>query len=182
MTMTTTTSREPSPKTMPTPVPQRKGLRPPAGQLASRGLPRAESGAFIVVAPLLAVPLLIATMGALWVGVITLALTVLTGWLCRAHRLVIGPDWIAHRHLLSYHITDVASLDAAELVHNQHGGLLILHPHHGRSHRVRCPDLARPDLRAALAHVLGRSPIELGTDVSHALALSGPVPPLMPTR
>jgi hypothetical protein len=121
---------------------------------SSSGLPAAEAAVFTAVVPLLSIPLLIATMGAPWVLLGLLAVTGLVAWVCLARRVVIGRGWIADRRLWGYRVTHGADLRRTEFVHNGHGGVLRLHPGHGRAHRLREAEFGSVQARTALVGVV----------------------------
>ena len=120
----------------------------------SSGLPAAEAAVFTAVVPLLSIPLLIATMGAPWVLLGAGAVTGLVVWVCLARRVVIGRGWIADRRLWGYRVTHGADLRRTEFVHNGHGGVLRLHPGHGRAHRLREAEFGSVQARTALVGVV----------------------------
>jgi hypothetical protein len=125
---------------------------------------------FLVLAPLLSVPVLLATMGAAWAVGGTLVVTAVVAWVCGARRVAVGDDWLADRRLLRYRVTHGAQLRAVELLDTAHGGVLRLAPHTGRAHRLRRSEFDRPDTRAALAGVLSSGTPEVGPGVRQALA------------
>lgn len=136
---------------------------------ASVGMPLAEVAAFVVVVPLLSIPVLLATMGAAWAAGTALVLTAAVGWLCAARRVVVGDGWVADRRLWRYRITHGAELRAVELRDTAHGGVLRLSPHAGRAHRVRLSEVSLPAARTALATVLDGGSPEIGTGVRRVL-------------
>ncbi|CAA9337930.1 MAG: hypothetical protein AVDCRST_MAG07-2197 [uncultured Frankineae bacterium] len=159
------------------PVPRPGGARVltraalPGPVRASVGMPRAEAAVFLVLAPLLSVPVLLATMGAAWAVGGTLVVTTLVAWLCGARRVTVGNDWVADRRLVTYRITHGAQLRAVELLDTAHGGVLRLSPHTGRAHRLRRTEFDRPDARAALATVLSSGTADIGPGVRQALGM-----------
>lgn len=143
--------------------------RLPGSPLAVGRPPRAEAAAFAGVVPLLAVPVLLVTMAALWALTVAVALTAAVVGLCAARRVVVGQGWVADRRVLRYRITYAAHLRAAELVDTGHGGVLRLYRHAGRPHRLRRVELDAPATRRALAELLAASP---AADRRIALALA----------
>lgn len=141
----------------------------PGPALAVGRPPRIEAAVLTTVVPLLAVPVLLATMAALWAMTVAVALTAAVVWLSLARRIVVGQDWVADRRMLRYRITYAAHLRAAELVDTGHGGVLRLHRHAGRPHRLRRIELEAPATRRALAELLAASP---AADRHVALALA----------
>ena len=133
-------------------APRRPALPGPV-QSSSR-LPAAEAAVFTAVVPLLSIPLLIATMGAPWVLLGAVAATGLVAWVCLARRVVIGRGWIADRRLWGYRVTYGTDLRRTEFVHNGHGGVLRLHPGHGRAHRLREAEFGSVQARTALVGVV----------------------------
>jgi hypothetical protein len=121
---------------------------------SSSGLPAAETAVFTAVVPLLSIPLLVATMGAPWVLLGATAATGLVAWVCLARRVVIGRGWIADRRMWGYRVTHGADLHRTEFVHNGHGGVLRLHPSHGRAHRLREAEFGSVQARTALVGVV----------------------------
>ena len=126
----------------------------PAAVLSSTGLSWFETIVYVTLVPLLSVPLVLATMGAGWVAVVALALTAVMAWLCASRRVTIGDGWIADRRLWRYRVTRAADVRAVELVPNGHGGVLRVHPHDGRPHRLRRPEFETAQARAALSTVV----------------------------
>ena len=138
---------------------------------ASAGMPGAEMAVFLVLAPLLSVPVLLATMGAAYVVGGTLVVTTLVAAFCGARRVAVGDDWVADRRLLRYRITSATQLRAVDLLDTAHGGVLRLTPQTGRPHRLRRSEFDRPDVRAALAAVVSAGTPALGPGVRQAVAL-----------
>ena len=138
---------------------------------ASSGMPKAEVAAFLVLAPLLSVPVLLATMGAGYVVGGALAVTTLVAWVCGTRRVAVGDGWVADRRLWRYRVTYGAQLRAVELLDTAHGGVLRLSPHSGRPHRLRRTEFDRPDVRAALAAVVAAGTPALGPGVRQVMAL-----------
>ena len=130
----------------------RDGL--PGPVLISSGLPVAETVVFTGVVPLLSIPLLVATMGALWVVLVAAAATGLVAWGCLARRVVIGSGWIADRRLWGDRVTHGAELRSTDFVHNGHGGVLRLHPAQGRAYRLREAEFGSLQERTALVGVV----------------------------
>ena len=143
----------------------------PGPVLASVGMPRAEVAVFVVLAPLLSAPVLLATMGAAWVAGGALAVTAVVAWVCGARRVAVGDGWVADRRLWRYRVTSAAQLRAVELLDTAHGGVLRLSPHTGRPHRLRRTEFDRPDVRAALGGLLSAGTPAVGPGVRQALAL-----------
>ncbi len=152
-----------------TPVHVRPSLLLPGPAVAVGRPPRAEVAALVAVVPLLAVPVLLATMAAVWAVTVAIALTAVVAWASLARRVVVGHGWVADRRLLRYRVTPAAHLRAAELVHNGHGGVVRLHRLSGRPHRLRRVELDAPGTRRALSELLAASP---AADRSVALALA----------
>lgn len=105
-TATATTAHAPTGRSAPPAPAQRQPARTSRALTRSRlpgpvrgtaGRPEAESAVFLVVVPLLSIPVLRATVGAAWAAGIGLALTTTVGWLCAARRVVIGTGWVADR-------------------------------------------------------------------------------------
>lgn len=144
--------------------------RLPGPVRATAGLPKAEFAVFLVVVPLLSIPVLLATMGAAWAAGVGLALTAVVGWLCTARRVVIGTGWVADRRLWHYRITHGAQLRWVDLVDNAHGGILRLTPHTGRAHRLRRPEFERPEALAALRTVFASGTPMIGHSARAAIA------------
>ncbi len=144
--------------------------RLPGAVLASARLPKAEFAVFLVVVPLLSIPLLLATMTAAWAVTIAIALTTIVGWLCAARRVVIGNGWVADRRLWHYRVTRGGQLRGVELLENAHGGVLRLSPHTGRAHRLRRNEFERPEARAALRTVLAAGSPTTNASARTALA------------
>ena len=138
---------------------------------ASARLPKAEAAVFLVLVPLLSVPVLLATMGAAWAAGVTVVLTAAVGWLCAARHVVVGNGWVADRRLWHYRVTYGAALRTVELLDTAHGGVLRLTPHTGRPHRLRRTEFDRPDAQAALATLLAVGTATVGAGVGRALAL-----------
>ena len=128
--------------------------RLPGAVHGSARMPKGEFATFLVVVPLLSIPVLLATMTATWAAATTVALTAVVGWLCAARRVVIGNGWVADRRLWRYRVTHGGQLRAVELRETAHGGVLRLSPHTGRAHRLRRTEFDRPEARAALRTVL----------------------------
>lgn len=149
------------------PAVARATRRLPGPALAVGRPPRAETVVFMTVAPLLALPILLATMVALWAVTVTVVLTGTFTWVLLARRVVIGRGWIAERRLLRNRITFATQLRVAELVHTEHGGILRLHRHVGRPHRLRLVEIDAPSIRRALTELLAASPA-----VDHRVALA----------
>ena len=144
---------------------------------SSQGMPWAETAVYVAVVPLLAVPVLLASMAdALALGT-TLLLTALVSWLCLARRVVIGDGWLADRRFWHYRVSHGQHLRLVELVENGHGGLLRLHLHSGRAHRLRLSEYSSLDARAGLATVLSAGTPRLGNGVPAALGLAVPAEP-----
>lgn len=164
--------------------PEVVGRRALPGEVrASVGLPAAETAVFVAVVPLLALPVLLATMAATWAVAAALVLTAAVAWLCLARRVVVGGDWVADRRVWRYRVLPVAQLRLVELTENAHGGLLLLRPQSGRPFRLRRPELTRGDLRAAVSSLLADGtarladgvPAILGLHVAEAALQPGPL-------
>lgn len=143
----------------------------PGPTVSSSRLPRAETAAFVVVLPLLSIPVLLATMGAAWAAAAGVGLTAVVTWLCLARHAVVGRGWIADRRLFRYRVTEGNDLRVVEFLPNGHGGLIRLHPDTGRAHRLRAPEFTDPALRAALADVVAGSDAVVSVDARAALGL-----------
>lgn len=137
---------------------------------ASAGLPKAEFAVFLVLVPLLSLPVLLATMGGALAVWVTLALTTLVAWLCAARRVVIGTGWVADRRLWHYRVTLGTHLRSVDLLDTAHGGVLRLTPHHGRAHRLRRAEFTRPEALAALRTVVASGTSSVGNSARVALA------------
>jgi hypothetical protein len=146
---------------------------------ASSALPSAEAAAFTAAVPLLSIPLLLMTVSAVPAAVAAVAVTALVGALCLARRTVVGHDWVADRRLWRFRVTHADALCAVEVVHNGHGGLLKLHPHGARPHRLRAAELHGRAIRSALTELVLRSSAEISPSARSALGLP-PVPPRSP--
>lgn len=165
----------PSPTDGP-PAPNSRALtrsRLPGPVRATAGLPRAEFAAFLVVVPLLSIPVLLATMGAVWAAGVGGALTAVVAWLCAVRRVVIGNGWVADRRLWHYRVTHGAQLQSVDLVPTAHGGVLRLAPYQGRAHRLRRTEFERPEAVAALRTVFASGTPTIGNSARAAFA---PVP------
>ncbi len=149
-----------------------RSRRLPGEATTSSRLPWAETAVFVTVLPLLSIPVMIATMGAAWAATTGLALTGVIAWLCLARHVVVGQGWIADRRVFRYRVTQARHLRAVELVHNGHGGLLKLHPHGGRPHRLRVHEFIHPQVRGALADIVTASDASVCAGAQKALGLS----------
>jgi hypothetical protein len=140
-------------------------------------MPWAETAVFVAVVPLLAVPVLLASMADGRVVGTTLLLTALVSWPCLAKSVVIGDGWLADRRFWHYRVSHGQHLRSVELAENGHGGLLRLHLHSGRPHRLRLSEYSSVDARAGLATVLSAGTPRLGNGVPTALGLAVPAEP-----
>lgn len=128
---------------------------------AASHVPRGETAVLVAVVPLLSVPVLLATMGALWAALVGLLLTLVVAWLCLVRRVVVGSGWLADRRLWRYRVSLCEQVRAVELRENGHGGLLRVRLHRGRTHRLRRAEFGDPAVRAALATLLVDGPAQL---------------------
>lgn len=137
----------------------RRGLPGPI-HLSSR-LPWAETAVFVSVVPMLSLPVMLATMSAQWAVLVAVLLTGAVAWLCLIRHTALGHGWVADRRLWRYRVTHSAHLRSVEMVDTSHGGLLALHPHHGRPHRLRAEALSSAAGRAALGAVVADADVAL---------------------
>jgi hypothetical protein len=138
---------------------------------ASSALPSAEVATFTAVVPLLGVPLLLLTMSAVPAAVATVVATALVGAVCLSRRTVVGHDWVADRRLWRFRITHADALRAVEARATGHGGVVRLHPHGSRPHRLRAAELHGPAMRSALTGVVLRSGATVTPAARSALGL-----------
>ena len=148
--------------------------RLPGPANVTSGVPVTETAAFVAAVLLLGVPALLATQGSPLVLATVVALAAVVTWLCVVRRVAVGPDWVADRRFWGYRVTGASSLRAVTFVENGHGGLLKLHPHAGRPHRLRRPEFGNPAVRTALTGLVTTGSLRLGSGVPDVLGLSAP--------